>query len=470
MLKKLIPTCVLLCWGSGVQAQVVFTEIMYDVAGRDDGNEWVEVYNQGESDVDVTTLRFVEGGVNHKITEMSTAVLRAHEYAIIADNATAFSSLYPSFTGLLFDSSFSLANTGEALSLKNDEVSIDMVTYTPNEGANGTGASLQKINTSWVVAAANPGYGSSLSDPLVEVASTTQVAAQLSSIVVGGEPPADPVVPRVKVSMNTDTVITAGTPARFEGLASIGGVSAPDTARFLWNFGDGAVFVGRNTTHTYAVPGHYVVSLTVSTGGTSETHMVSLDVLAASVSIVAVSFGVDGSITLKNNGTKILNISTWYARTTDDTFVFPVGTYLAPGVAVPFPNKTTRLLLKGNEHVFLHMPNGSVIGQSDGMFSAQATTTLVSNTVYVADDGGRGYTPSSAQKSISSAPGSGHVLVATSTAGALVHESIPASSDSKVWWYVVFVGVLAVASYGTLLFEKKRLVDEFEIIEAHDES
>lgn len=465
MIKKLIPTCMLLCWGSSVQAQVVLTEIMYDVAGGDDGNEWIEVYNQGGSDVDVTTLRFVEGGVNHKITAVGGAMLRAREYAIIADNATAFSSLYPSFTGLLFDSSFSLSNAGETLAMKSGEVIMDTVMYVPDEEANGTGASLQKINTSWVVAMPSPGQGALASDPPQEAASTTQPATQPASAVVGGEPPADPIIPRVKVSIRTDSVITAGTPARFEGSAFVGGAPAPDTARFLWNFGDGAVFVGRNTTHTYAVPGRYVVSLTVSTGDTSDTHMLSLDVFAASVSIVAVSPGVDGNIVLKNDGTRMLNISTWYMRTTDDTFVFPAGTYLAPGVAVPFSNRTTRLLLKGDEIVFLHIPNGSVVGQRDGMFKAQSTTTVVSNSTYIMD-AERG----KASGGVESAKADSRTLVATSTAGALVHESVPASSDSKVWWYVAFVGVLAVASYGTLLFEKRRLVDEFEIIEARDES
>jgi hypothetical protein len=38
-----------------------------------------------------------------------------------------------------------------------------------------------------------------------------------------------------------------------------------------------------------------------------------------------------------------------------------------------------------------------------------------------------------------------------------------------VWWYVLLVGVLAVASYGAILIEKRRSIDEFEIIEGKDE-
>src|SRR4029077_2826030 len=47
--------------------------------------------------------------------------------------------------------------------------------------------------------------------------------------------------------------------------------SAPLT--YAWNFGDGGTSAAQNPTHTYAVAGNYVVSLTVSnSAGTSTTN------------------------------------------------------------------------------------------------------------------------------------------------------------------------------------------------------
>lgn len=450
-------------------ADVVFTEIMYDVAGGDDGKEWVELYNQGNVDIDVTTLRFTEGGVNHKIIAVDGAMLPPGEYAIIADNVTAFTALYPSFTGLLFDSSFSLSNAGESLMLKSGDVVMDTVAYVPDEGANGTGFSLQKMNASWVAATPSPGYAAGVSGSPPSASVTTQTTESSPSTVVGGEPPADPVAPRIHVSIKTDSVINAGTPTRFEGAAFVGGVPAPDTARFLWNFGDGAIFIGRNTMHTYMVPGHYVASLTVSMGDASETHMMPLDVFPATVSIAAASPGIDGGIVLRNEGSRMLNISMWYARAAGSTFVFPAGTYLAPGVDVFFSNRTTRLLFDEGGDVALHIPTGSPVAVIDSVQNKRESMEIVTLTRDTARSENVLLPKESEQEGKVSQD---HALFfTTSTVGAAVHESVSPSDDgAHVWWYATFIGVLVVASYGAVLLEKRRPVDEFEIIDAHDES
>lgn len=124
-------------------AQIVITEIMYDLAeGPDAGREWVEVLNSGSSAVDLATYRLFENGTNHKISGAGS--LAPGGYAVIADNAEKFKADWPSFSSLVFDSAFSLSNTGESISIRTQAgAEIDTVAYSDSL-AKGTGDSLQR--------------------------------------------------------------------------------------------------------------------------------------------------------------------------------------------------------------------------------------------------------------------------------------------------------------------------------------
>lgn len=156
-------------------AQVVITEIMYDLAeGSDSGREWIEVFNAGSAPVTVTDLKVVENAKNHAITAVAQgAALAPGAYAVIADNAAKFKGDYPSYAGQLFDSAFSLNNTGESVGISNSAgAAIDSVAYTnarPVRGeasngasANGTGDSLQRAPSSAQFAAGIPTPGAGI--------------------------------------------------------------------------------------------------------------------------------------------------------------------------------------------------------------------------------------------------------------------------------------------------------------------
>src|SRR6185295_254581 len=101
----------------GAYASVSFTELMYDHPGADTGHEWVEIQNTGAEQLDLKNFKFFEGGVNHKLVSQNSSQLSPNAYAIIANDAKQFSFDYPTFSGPLFQSSFSLSNTGETLAL-----------------------------------------------------------------------------------------------------------------------------------------------------------------------------------------------------------------------------------------------------------------------------------------------------------------------------------------------------------------
>lgn len=121
---------------------LVITEIMYDLAeGSDTGREWIEVYNAG-APIDLLKYKVIENGSQHKIS--GPGMLPANTYAVIADNPAKFKNDHPAYSGILFDSAFSLNNDGETLALADPGGGVlDSVQYT-NASGNGTGDSLQR--------------------------------------------------------------------------------------------------------------------------------------------------------------------------------------------------------------------------------------------------------------------------------------------------------------------------------------
>ncbi|KKR62732.1 hypothetical protein A2643_02580 [Candidatus Nomurabacteria bacterium RIFCSPHIGHO2_01_FULL_39_220] len=139
-------------------------EIMYDLkTGSDEDREWVEIYNDSDVPMDLSSFRFFEADTSHKIKLVQgDANVPAKGYAIIAANSVKFKTDWPNFTGIVFDSSFSLSNDGEALMLKDKNLNIiDQYAYWSAFGGAGDGKSLQKItqtgNTVWVAARPTPG-------------------------------------------------------------------------------------------------------------------------------------------------------------------------------------------------------------------------------------------------------------------------------------------------------------------------
>src|SRR3989344_7115651 len=111
------------------------TEIMYNPDGSDTGREWIEVYNGGSSVVDLVDWIFFEAETNHEVAYYSgPTTVASGSYAIIASDPEKFKIDFPNYNGVLYDSSFSLSNTGETLALKKDEAIVDSVTYSSDGG------------------------------------------------------------------------------------------------------------------------------------------------------------------------------------------------------------------------------------------------------------------------------------------------------------------------------------------------
>ena len=146
-------------------ASLEINEIMYDFkTGSDEGREWVEIFNNSETAVDVTLFKFFEEDTNHRLKLVQgNSKIQAKTYALIVSDPTKFKDSYPDFYGTIFDSSFSLHNSGETLAIKKGEEVVDQYSYQSSSGGAGDGQSLQKINGIWRGAVPTPGRENKIS-------------------------------------------------------------------------------------------------------------------------------------------------------------------------------------------------------------------------------------------------------------------------------------------------------------------
>lgn len=148
-------------------ANIIINEIMYNPPGSDANREWIEIYNTGDCE-DITAYKLFEANTNHNINIIQgSPILCNNEYAVIADDSTTFILEY-NFTEKLFDSSFSLANTNETISIKNSTSTADNTTYYNIQGADGNGKSLCRTITAFAECEPTPGKENSFTQTTSE--------------------------------------------------------------------------------------------------------------------------------------------------------------------------------------------------------------------------------------------------------------------------------------------------------------
>ncbi|MEK7812161.1 MAG: lamin tail domain-containing protein, partial [Candidatus Desantisbacteria bacterium] len=127
----------------------IINEIMYNPDGNDTNREWVEVYNDSETDsINLSGWKFFDGA-NHVLSlYQGTWTISPQEYAVIVTNGGTWTSIYGTNTGTIIKcSALDLANTTTTVALVNpNSAYIGSITYSPADGANNNGNSLERMS------------------------------------------------------------------------------------------------------------------------------------------------------------------------------------------------------------------------------------------------------------------------------------------------------------------------------------
>lgn len=450
------------------EASIVINEIMYDVEGSDTDKEWIELKNTGNDTAVLTEYRLRESDTNHKLELFQgDEKISSNGFAIIADSPTKFLSDHPNFKGAIFDSSFSLSNTGESLSVIKDDTTIDSVSYSDLLGAKGDGKSLNRVGNTFTAKGSTPGEINENDNTQIKSDGSGDVkteAVTSSNNFQNNSGSISVFAPQIYANAGEDKVVLAGVSVQFSGQA-LGGKKEPlQNASFQWTFGDGSLGSGKNIIHKYQFPGRYVVSLNVSNGEYSQGDNAVVVVVAPSLSIGKIIEGHEGYIEIKNNLEMEVDISGVILRKGDYFFTFPKGTIISSKSSVKFPNSITKL--EGSGVSSLQYENGVKIENTPELTS-QASSNLSDTRAL-----------STAKSDLKKASLSGDLKKSNSVAlvsasRAPINENESGGSNNRVMLFALGAVTLGLLGGAVFVLERSRKLevheaDQYEIVDITD--
>ena len=441
---------------SGLFAQVIVSEIMYDLSvGSDTGREWVEVFNSSASSVNLTEWKLFENGTNHGIVAHTGGdTLVSGAYAVLADNPTKFLIDWPAFSGLLFDSAFSLSNTGEVLVLRccnSDLIDKDSLSYGSEMGGAGDGNTLNRSSvsaTTFTSSTPTPGSGTISGSSSGGGSTSTSSANTLGAV----SSYVSPWEPMLFAHAGGDRVVTVGADITLDGQAyTRDREPIEDGVRFTWSFGDGGSAEGRSVLHHWSHPGRYAVVLTIAehTNAASDTVIVEAKAAKFVVGILQ-----DSSIAVSNESGRDLDLSNWILSAGQKYFVIPPKTTILAGATVAFSPYTTGLTTLVGD-IALQYPNGTMAAKvGDSPVEVPPPVPVPKSMAQVVEknieEGVEEIAGEVVREEVSG--------TTTSSQGAAA-----GSSTSYMWWvgalFVAFLGALAV------FFLRRSELDGWTIIE-----
>lgn len=331
-----------------VYAGVIINEVMYNLESTDMGREWVEVYNNSNSSVDLSSYKFFESDTNHELTIFQgDANIGVNGYAVIVSDPIKFKIDWPSFSGIIFDSSFSLNNTGEAIAIKDGDLNIiDQYTYNSASGGAGDGNSLQLINGLWQATLPTPGK----ENKTVNLPSPPSNDSNNSTQTIIESKPKITEISQIKTNITAKTIAFVGIPLSFS--ANTTGYSNEPLfyGKYFWNFGDGDSKETKandktNFTHTFFYEGEYTVALEYFQNYYSQNSTVSdkmiIKVVPADILISKVGDEKDFFIEITNNTSYNADLSKWTLLSKEKSFTLPRNTILQPKKKIILSPKIT---------------------------------------------------------------------------------------------------------------------------------
>lgn len=138
-------------FGSPDTNRIAFSEINYKSSTTSDAGDWVELYNYGTVDVDISGWKFKDGSVTNSFFIPDSTVLTTNSYLVLCEDTAKFKSIYPNVANYIGPFNFGLSTSGENLRLFDEYENLFLsMTYSSASpwptGSNGTGKTLELLD------------------------------------------------------------------------------------------------------------------------------------------------------------------------------------------------------------------------------------------------------------------------------------------------------------------------------------
>jgi hypothetical protein len=109
---------------------IVINEISYNNDANPDPGDWIEIYNKGKQDIDISGWKITDSDPNHQFIFAANTWFKANEYLIVANDLTKMKAVFGSVKNLEGPFGFGLGNTVDAVRLySRSNQLIDEVSY-----------------------------------------------------------------------------------------------------------------------------------------------------------------------------------------------------------------------------------------------------------------------------------------------------------------------------------------------------
>ncbi len=136
------------------QSGLIINEIMYDLPlpGTDTNHEWIELFNAGSSEINLTDCKFNDGdsATNHALNappkngSRGSLILAPGTYLILSGNASTTILDLPNYNGSIIDTVMSLNNTAAKLKIfDKGSAEIASASYSKEMGGAGNNKTLE---------------------------------------------------------------------------------------------------------------------------------------------------------------------------------------------------------------------------------------------------------------------------------------------------------------------------------------
>ncbi len=150
MKKILLSICIFMLFLNS-NAQIVINEINYKDALDFETKDWIELYNNGNSSVDISNWVFKDSDDLHEFVIPNGTIMDSGSYLVLTQFLENFQALFPNVSPVIGSFEFGLGGGGELIRLFNsNDVLVDFVEYDdidpwPTE-PDGNGPTLELIS------------------------------------------------------------------------------------------------------------------------------------------------------------------------------------------------------------------------------------------------------------------------------------------------------------------------------------